>query len=407
MPPEPPTAAVRALGWAFERAPAGMDGLFGFGRRYVLPLMRFRLAVVRLTGPVVVGGPTARLITVGEANSLGHLVDRFFAGTPTAEPLGSVTLGRLPGALDRLAAEADLLIACAPRAYAGWLGPGYLRVPALVDMRVALGADLPATLASASATVRYDARRAARFGYDWARSRAPADLERLYHEHYRPFVLRQFGPRAVVRDPSILRRALRRGGEVVWVRRHGREVAGTLTLVRGRGRELHLLVAGVAAMGASPEEGGGPSPQFVVNLAALHVAHAQGLAAVHLGGTKPSLRDGVFRAKRAWGAAVRPWEENHRELLLRWREPASAAVRHLLRDTPLLFGSPCGLWALTAAAGPDEARALWRQLAPPGLLGLAVLGGGEPGLPEDGPIRWCPDDAGPAELHRRAIARRP
>lgn len=397
----PPLAGptARALGWAYERAPAGLDGLLAFGRRYVLPLLRHRLEVLRLTGPAGPSGASATLVTVGQASSLGYLTDRFFAAAPTVERLAPVALADLPRALDRLAAEADLVVAGAPRAYAGWLGPGCLRVPALVDFRLAIAADLAATLAPASQTVRHDARRAAEAGYGWRASGAPGDLDRFDHEFHRPFVLAQHGPRAVLRAPATLRRTMRHGGQLLWIRHGDRDVAGAL--VRRRGRCLHLLVEGVSAEARRLRD---PSPQFAVKLAAVQHAHATAAAALHLGGTAPDLRNGAFRAKRAWGGTARLWEESHRELLLRWRAP-NAAVRALLRAAPLLFVGPRGLWAVTAAdpaRGSPAAAALglWRQLAPAGVEGLVALGAADAPLAV-GPLRLCPD-GDPAAVNRFA-----
>ena len=79
-----------------------------------------------------------------------------------------------------------------------------------------------------------------------------------------------------------------------------------------------------------------PSPQFAVNIATFDIASRLGVGTVDLGGTTPSLRDGVFRTKRAWGAEVRISAESHRQLLLRW-SPGGGALLPLLHAAPLLF----------------------------------------------------------------------
>ena len=132
----------RALWWAYERAPGDLDTLFQLGRRYATPLVRHRLELCRLTGATGASGRTVTVLTAGAAMTLDFLVKRVFAGAPTVERLGRVSLARLPDALERLGAPTDLTLACVPRALAGWFGQHYLRVPALVTFRQAVGGTL-------------------------------------------------------------------------------------------------------------------------------------------------------------------------------------------------------------------------------------------------------------------------
>ena len=363
----------RALWWAYERAPSGLDAVFQLGRRYATPLLRHRLELRRLTGAASFSGRQLTVITAGAAMTLDFLVKRVFAEPPAVERLASVSLARLPGMLEGSDPSADLTLACVPRVLAGWFGERYLRVPALVSFRQPVGSTLEATLAPATYNVRRDARRVVESGYDWSFTRELGDFERFYRELYGPFIRERFGPLAVLRGSAELRRHFRHRGGVIWVRQAGRAVAGGL--VREHGRELRALVEAVHPDWRHEVK---PSPQFAVNIATFDVASRLGVASVDLGGTAPSLRDGVFRAKRAWGAAVRISGESHRDLLVRW--PAGgAALPALLHAAPLLFearGRLCALAATEPGRTADAAAGLelWRQLAPPGLSRLFLLG---------------------------------
>jgi hypothetical protein len=394
---DPSGVAGRAVWWAYEHLPGPADSLLRWGRRHVVPVLRHRLPVHRLTGPTAAGGLPAILVTTGSAMTLDALVGRFFAGPPEVEPLGSVSLPWLPGLLERLAPTADLVLACVPRAFVGQFGKSYLQVPALVGARLPIGATTELTLVQASATVRYDARRALARGYGWTFSREPADFERFYDEFYRPFVRARFGPLAVLGRREVLRREFRHGGGLIWLRHGGRPVAGEL--VRGRGRRLRALAKGVHPSWNRAAE---PSPQFTLNLAACDVAARQGYAEVDLGGSVPSLRDGVLRSKLAWGAVLGSWEESHRDILVRWRGSFGPGLRRFLHAAPLLFEAADGLCAVAAVepgqpADAGAGRELWRRLAPRGLRRLHGLGatrraGCTPdGRPAPaGPIQLCP-----------------
>jgi hypothetical protein len=396
--PDPSSGvAGRAAWWAYERLPGPADNLLRWGRRHVVPTLRHRLPVRRLTGPTAAGGPRATLVTTGSAMTLDILVGRFFAGQPEVETLGAVSLLRLPALLDRLAPRADLVLACVPRAFAGWFGERYLRVPALVGARLPVGATVGATLAQATKTVRYDARRALASGYGWTFSRAPADFERFYDEFHCPFVRARFGPLAVLGRREVLRRHFRHGGGVIWLHHDGRPVAGEL--VREHGHRLRAVAKGVHPAWAGAAE---PSPRFALDLAVCDVAARQGCAEVDLGGSVPSLRDGVLRSKRAWGALLEPWEESHRDVLVRWRGSFGPGLRRFLHAAPLLFEAADGLCGVAAVepgrpADAGAGRELWRRLAPRGLRRLHVLGATEragftpDGRPApDGPMRLGP-----------------
>lgn len=398
-----PPGLGRALWWAYEHAPHQLDPVLRLGRRYAAALLRPRLPLYRLSGLSPADGRKVTVITAGAAMTLDFLVERIFASRPHAQRLGMVSLARLSGTLERIGADADLTLACVPRAMSGWLGGDrYLRVPALVSFRLGIGAHLESTLAAAAYNVRRDARRTVEAGYGWALSHEPGDFERFYHEFYAPFIRQRFGPLAVLREPPELRRHFRHGGGIIWVRQAGKVVAGGLVRV-GRGG-LRALVEAVHP-GWRPEVK--PSPQFAVNIATFDIASELGIDVVDLGGTAPSLRDGVFRTKRAWGAAVQVSAESHRQLLLRWPTGGNALVP-LLQAAPLLFEARGRLSAVAAVEPGQQAdlaagRELWRKLAPAGLDRLYLLGTAGTGrdLEADGRIRVCtPLDA--ASLNRVA-----
>ena len=377
----------RALWWAYEYAPAATDTLFQAGRRHIMPVLRHRLPVYRFTGRSVAGGATTTLITTGAAMTLDYLVERFFCEPPRSEPLGKVSLARLPGVLERLAPSADLLLACVPRAFAGYFGRRYLRVPALVGARLPLCESIPATLVHATGTVRYDARRAPASGYSWSFSREPADFERFYDEFYQPFVRQRFGPLAMLREREVLRRHFRLDGGIIWLRHDGGIVAGELVRAR-QGRLLAL----VEAMRLDWPNTAKPTAQFMLKYADCELALRHNLAEVDFGGAVPSLRDGALRSKRAWGASFHNTPENHREILIKWRQPYGPAVQHFFATAPLLFDSPGGLCTLAATplgepVDEQGAKELRNQLAPHGLTRFFVL-----------------DQAGPATVAPMAAA---
>jgi hypothetical protein len=364
----------RVLWRAFGHAPDGLDALIHLGRRHVLPLLRHRLPVYRLTGTTSHDRAAATVVTIGTSMTLDWLVQRFFHAEPHREVLRSTSVFRLHEALERLTPTADLVLACVPRVSAGWLGDAYLRVPALVGARLPVGDSLSTTLANATRSVHYNARHAVANGYTWSFSDDAADFEVFYDDFYRPFVLERFGQLAVVQQREVLRRHFRQNGGIMWIRHCGRVVGGLL--VRERGRCLLTPAEGVDPAWPAMVK---PSVQFVFYLAAIDVALNRGLASVDLGTTVPCLWNGVFRMKRSLGAIFEESADSHRDILVRWRTPYGPAVQTFFHVGPLLFASSSGLCAL---ASPPLDKSLdgkeidrpEKQLMAEGIKHIFVLG---------------------------------
>ena len=374
-PERPNGGATNALWWAYEHAPGVVDPLIRLGRRYVLPVVRGGVEIRRLTGATGPDARTAVVIAAGTSLTLDHLVECFFSGPTVIHALGRASLPRLPRRLDTMADACDLVVACVPRVWGGSFGRHFLRMPALIGAGLRAGPDLATTLAAASRTVRADARRVRDGGYDWVFASALTDFERFYDTLYLPFVGERFGALGRSRRRQELRREFRHGGGMIWVRHGGRPVAGSIVRIKG---DALLVVA--EAVEPSWLAGPRPGAQTALNLAACELAEQRGLTWIDLGGSLPSLRDGVLRNKRAWGAVFAPWRDSHRDILIRWGMPASPAVTSFLRAVAPVFTTSSGLAGLVADTAEGDAGA-WRRLGAPGIAPLFVIGGagGRPG----------------------------
>jgi hypothetical protein len=92
-----------------------------------------------------------------------------------------------------------------------------------------------------------------------------------------------------------------------------------------------------------------------------------------MGGSVPSLSNGVLRKKRDWGAAFVPWRDSHRDILIRWRTPTPPSITAFLRAVAPVFATPTGLAALAADEAGGDLGA-WRRLRTPGIDPLLVMG---------------------------------
>ena len=355
----------------YEHVPGVFDPLIRFGRRHVLPLIRGGAEIRRLAGTAGPDAGQAVVIAAGASLTLDYLLARIFTAPPAAQATGWVPLPRLPRHLDAIAADCDLVLASVPRAWGGRFGSNYLRVPALIGASLRVDRGLESTLAAASRTVRAEAGRVRSCGYDWTFSPSLADFDRFYDTLYLPFVQARFRGLGRPRGRHELRREFRHDGGMIWLHHRGRPVAGEI--VRVKGDALLAVAEGVDPAWAA---GCKPSAQTALNLATCELAHQRGLTRVDLGGTMPSLRDGVLRNKRAWGARFAPWHDSHRDILIRWAMPPSPAVKSFLSRVVPVFATSSGLAALVAGEHDAEAAA-WRHLRVRGVDRLLIMGAGD------------------------------
>jgi len=327
---------------------------------YFLPLLELRVPVSVLRGPAGQSGRLATMLVAGAESETGYLPERFFNAIPQRELLARAPVWQLPKLLARLEPAADLVVARVDRHFAARFAPAdYLAVPDWVSSRLALPVDV-ALLARGSRSVAEDLRRMRRYPTVVEVSHDEADFAHFYHGVYVPYIRSRFGSAAYVRSILALRRAFARGG-ILWLRRNGARVAGDL--FERHGDTLNLLALGIASGDLGLRREGLLSRLYVALMT--HGAR-EGCRHLNLGGSRPSLRDGVLRYKAKWGAILDVPREPLYWWLVRWKR-LDGAVAEFLSRTPLIFRDGnalsglafCANGAPEAGAAPEDLRRLW------------------------------------------------
>jgi hypothetical protein len=182
-------------------------------------------------------------------------------------------------------------------------------------------------------SVKADLRRIRRERFTFTVSHAEEDCETFYHTMYVPYLRRRHGELAVVRSLPQVRRVFRRGG-VFWILCEGQRIAGQLFFQR----EGVLYCVGLGTAGGDPSllrKGAIAATYFF----SLQYAQSQGLARIDLGGSPPSLSDGLLRYKRKWGARLTAKPQTPYDYLLWWQRPTEQIIA-LLAHRQLIFHYP-------------------------------------------------------------------
>ncbi len=243
-----------------------------------------------------------------------------------------------------------------------------LSLPSLVEQIVDLGGSWDEVWGRVRKKARAMEKVIPKYGYTLRHSTERSDLERYYHEMYRPTIRERHGefgsPLAMWHANLLFRR-----GFLLLVEEAGRGVAGALCFPRRKSLEL----ACVGIDGGSQEHlrrGAGDALYILT----MRWAHGRGFRHFNFRNAAPSLRSGIFRYKRKWGSVVRPSLGDGRWMWLRVNRD-SPAVRRCLEANPLIIQESNSLKGIILTDTPADGalHRRWRKIyATPGLEDLLV-----------------------------------
>lgn len=299
--------------------------------QFVLPLLGWRVPVRLLRGTAPGSGRAVALLSAGGGSDF--IFSHFFAAEPQVVRSVRVPVWRLQRVLDAWRAEADLTLVRVDRLSARWFLSGRgIVVPEWVNSWMTLPADwreFARTHKNASA----DLRRVRIKKFDCEISRSAQDFDEFYDRYYLPFVTARHGTRAGI-TPRWRLRMLFRQGLLLWVRLNGERVACSLAMVKGR--RYFMLCSGVLDGRMDLLKQGAISSEYVLSF---QTAASLGCTEVHMGGTLPSLHDGIFRYKSKWSSGLSAHEgfvSGNMVMQMEWSR-LEGAVAEFLSRTSLIY----------------------------------------------------------------------
>jgi Uncharacterized protein involved in methicillin resistance len=346
-----------------------------------LPFKNLRIPVAILRGPTRANNSSpGTLLVAGDEHRIEYMSHRFFESEPHCERLSKVPLWNLDRTLKRLQTSADLTVVCVDKLSARlFFGADYLIVPEWTGLILTVPED-PWRLDRSSRSLKEDLRVVRRNNLTPGFTGATADFELFYHTMYVPFIVKRHGEQAVVRSIDQLRRRFYRGG-LIWVLQGEQPIAGAVFQLSKQ--VLRLLVVGTINGDWSPVKSGALAALY---LFIINHAKERGCKLVDLGGSRPSLNDGLLRYKRKWGAKLTENRDIYYDFLIRWNH-LSRPVTSFLLNTPLIFRDKGGLSALCVidqneTATQNDAWKAYRSMWIQGLqkLYLVSTSGWQPGI---------------------------
>ncbi|MCX6847516.1 MAG: hypothetical protein NTY98_01210 [Verrucomicrobia bacterium] len=349
--------------------------------RIILPFVGWHVPVVLLRG--IARGSNREVVLLCAGPKSKFILTRFFAQEPVVQRSTRVPVWRLQRLLDEWRSTADLVAVGIDRVSARlFLSPQYLAVPRWISSWMKVPEDLLA-YGRMRKNAQADIRRIRIKNFEGNLSREAADLDLFYEKFYQPYVSARHGGMAQIAPRWMLRHVFKQGA-ILWVTQAGKRLAGVL--VTHQNGQFLSYVNGVEDGRMDLLQSGVISALYVHSILE---ARQLGCTDINMGGSMPSLHDGVFRYKRKWTDSLFLGEAfiaANMVILLRWNR-MEGAVAEFLSQTSLIYHDQEGFSALWVFPHdqPLTAESLeqhYKLLKTPGLRRFDILlpGAAPPGF---------------------------
>jgi len=341
-------------GWLYRalRALKPLRGAVHVARGY---LDIYHLPTWSLEGAERHSGQLLRIFFAGQLENKNYIARLAFGGNHTEIERGGVWLWSAYRFAGNERAGHDLAIidsgASLARRMKGtdvFLIPNWIRGE--IDLAVAL------QQIKKSESVKTDLRKIRQHGLSYEVTKDEREFEYFYHEMYLPYANETYAGMMYLMPHEDLRKFMARS-ELLWVKNGAEKIAGLMLLYDG---------AIIRAYALGVKDG---DPQYVKSGAlgaayyfAIQHLTERGAQRLHLGGSRPFLRDGVLQYKKKWGIRI---VDKSPQFFVLTRTRNTRAGMAFLANNPFFFetdGNLKGAIFIGRDMGiPDEATHRWRK----------------------------------------------
>jgi hypothetical protein len=290
-------------------------------------LSAYRPSTWLLTGKERWTGHPLSLVFAGQLESKNYLAHLAFAGLAEEISLGRVWIWRALRLGERRFGHVPLtFVETRQHVPRGRREPGNFWVPCWVGCEV--------DIASANArikksrNIKRDLQRIDTQGLSYKTTKEPSQFERFYHEMYVPYIRNVYGERAFLMGYEEM---MSKAGqcELLLVEQEGECLAGEIILFeKGRARAWSVGVKDGSR--AFVRQG----VLKVCEYFEIQHLSERGYKKIHWGASRPFLRDGALRHKKAWGVRI---VDNARTGFAVKVPRRSPGVEAFLKNNPFIY----------------------------------------------------------------------
>jgi hypothetical protein len=316
---------------------------------------RYRYPAWLLEGTERHSGQVLRIFFAGQLENKNYIARLAFAGGHNEAARGGMWLWTACRLAWNDRADHDIAIVDSETPLSRRLkGPGAFVVPNWIRGEVDLAVALQQVKRSDS--IKTDLRRIRQHGYRYEVTKDESEFERFYREMYLPYTRQTYAGMMFLMPHADLRKFMPQS-ELLWIKSGTGEVAGQMLVHDG---------AIIRAYALGVKDG---DPRYVKSgaLAAAYyftILYLTGCGArrLHLGGSRPFLRDGVLQYKKKWGIRI---VGSSPKCFVFTPTHNTMAVKSFLANNPFFFetaGSLSGaIFNAKELAIPDDTIQQWHK----------------------------------------------
>lgn len=318
-------------------------------------LDRYRLPTWSLEGGERHSGQPLRIFFAGQLENKNYLARLAFGENHTEIECGGMWLWNAyrqaendRASHDLTIVDSDVPLSRRPKDSDTFLIPNWIRGE--IDLAVAV------QKIKKSESVKTDLRKIRQQGLCFEVTKEEHEFERFYHDMYLPYANETFAGMMFLMPHEDLRKFMAQS-ELLWVKNGTEKVAGLM--LRYDGDIIRAYALGVKD--GDPQYVKSGALGAVYYFAILHLME-RGAQRLHLGGTRPFLRDGVLQFKKKWGIRI---VDKSSQFFALTRKRNTTGGLAFLANNPFFFETEGvlngAIFTGRDQAIPDEAIHRWRK----------------------------------------------
>ncbi len=256
-------------------------------------IRKIRFPVYFLEGKECVSGKDLSLAYIGRGAEKTYLATLAFCGEYRETLTGNIWIWNLGRWMRRQSADMVIVANVGPRLYRMLSGGGGFYVPNWVRGEIVF--EDASEKMKTSGHVKSDLRRIRKNEFDFEVTQSTSRFDEFYHTMYVPHVAKQFGRLAQPMEYGRMK-SLEDSSELLLVTKQGQALAGQILVYEGD--RVRCWSIGVKDGNHDYVRMGAQAALYYFEIQYLS---ERGYQAMHVGASRPFLRDGVLRFKNKWG----------------------------------------------------------------------------------------------------------
>ena len=262
-----------------------------------------RLDVWIIIGDEISSNKRLAIIYAGHEVGKNMLMKLAFSSSYSENYIGKKWLWKIPEVIEEVDHDCSLMITEAPCSFSKLFeGMKCFYIPFWVDGEIDMSVDsstLSKLFKHKNSSLKSDLSKIKRNRLYFEVRNEPSQLYDFYYNMYIPYITKAHGNRSEIESYDYLKRELKKGSDLLLIKKEGEYIAGGLLIYKKNRSKLHL--GGIKYGNSNYIKDGAIGALFYFSV---HYLAEKGITKIDLGSSRPFLKDGLLRYKKKWNQKI-------------------------------------------------------------------------------------------------------